>query len=367
MKDMSEMMKIHGERIKKLLDLMSEKNIDHMLIPPGPNFFYLTGMETESMERLVLLIINDKEISIMGPELMKNQILSETSISNIIIWKDGDNPYKLSEKYINKSSNISIEGSLPYFHYHNIKNYLGKSVSLADDILNQMRIVKDQYEMECIKQAVIRSEKALLNCKEKLVDGITELQFSELLEARFFEEGLDAVAFPTIVGFGANAAIPHHSPDSTKLKTGDSIVIDFGGKFKGYCSDITRTFFKGPPEEKLRLIYESTREANEISRENVNDGSTYASIDKTARSLITKRGYGDLFIHRLGHGLGISVHENPYLISQNQDRVMKNSVFTIEPGIYMRGFGGVRIEDTNYFDGKKCVPFNLLSRELEVL
>jgi Xaa-Pro dipeptidase len=179
--------------------------------------------------------------------------------------------------------------------------------------------------------------------------------------------GLAFPAFSSIVSFGKNAALPHHSPDETKLAKGDSIVIDFGGRYMGYASDTTRTFFWGNPGEEMVNIYNVVRLANQEVERNIDNRTTYASVDAMARSIIDEAGYGDRFIHRLGHGLGISVHEDPYLLPKNTERVLKNSVFTVEPGIYITGKGGVRIEDTNYFNGSGCITFNKLEKEITIV
>jgi len=358
---------VYRSRVERVMKAMEKAGVDSMLIPPGPNFFYLTGLETESMERLALLILEKDSIKVICPELMKEQILEETWVRDITSWGDDADPYKLAGKLLENSKNTAIEGNLPYFHYRALRKYLKNLESDADQIMNSLRIAKDESELSAIREAVRRSEISLQNTIGKLKEGITEKKFSTMLESEMQNNGLAFPAFSSIVSFGKNAALPHHSPDETKLARGDSVVIDFGGRYMGYASDTTRTFFFGNPGEEMKNIYEVVKNANQEVEKKIDNQTTYASMDAMARSIISAAGYGDRFIHRLGHGLGISVHEEPYLVPKNTFRVMKNSVFTVEPGIYIPGKGGVRIEDTNYFDGSGCVTFNKLEKEISII
>ncbi|MCL4451149.1 MAG: aminopeptidase P family protein [Candidatus Thermoplasmatota archaeon] len=354
-------------RLKNLRGLMQKASVDYVLVPPGPNFFYLTGMITESMERLALFIIGSDVQEVVCPDLMKQQVLEESPVDEIKTWSDGDDPYDLVRRTLSKKGKIAVEGSVPYFHYEKMEKYIkGRAVS-ADPILEQMRIIKDHSELSSIGEAVARSEKALENSLPELKDSMTEKEFSRILENNFFEEDLSGPAFPSIVSFGRNAAMPHHSPDNTKLKPGDTIVIDYGGSYRGYASDSTRTFFWKKEDPEMHTILETVREANETVRKRATRNTKYSEMDSLARKIITDAGYGDKFIHRLGHGLGIQVHEPPFLVGTDTRTMIKNSVFTIEPGIYIAGKGGVRIEDTNYFDGERCISFNRMSRSSTIL
>ncbi|WP_393970819.1 Xaa-Pro peptidase family protein [Oxyplasma meridianum] len=358
---------VYRSRVDRVMRSMEQGGVDFMLIPPGPNFFYLTGLETESMERIALLILEKDSVKVICPELMKEQILEETWVRDIISWGDDTDPYMLAGQMLKNSKNTAIEGNLPYFHYKAMRKYINGLESDADQIMNSLRIEKDEGELAAIREAVRRSERSLQNSIGEINEGITEKKFSTILEEEMQENGLDSPAFSSIVSFGKNAALPHHSPDGTKLVKGDSVVIDFGGRYMGYASDTTRTFFFGNPGEEMMNIYEAVKQANQKVEKKIDPQTTYSSMDAMARSVIDTAGYGDRFIHRLGHGLGISVHEEPYLVPKNTHMVMKNSVFTVEPGIYIPGKGGVRIEDTNYFDGSTCVSFNKLKKDLFII
>ena len=167
------------------------------------------------------------------------------------------------------------------------------------------------------------------------------------------------------MAFGENCAKPHHEPGERRLKQGDSIIIDFGGSFGGYSSDTTRTFAYGEPGEEFRKAYESVKEAQHLAMGSVSDGARYNDLDMSARKLLRKMGYGETEI-RLGHGLGIEVHEPPFLTKDNSDKIREGTVFTVEPGIYRYGKYGIRIEDTTYVKNSKCVSFNGLRKDFSL-
>ncbi len=358
---------VFTRRIERLQEKMKESRLGGIIIPPGPNFFYFTGMETESMERFAALIITEKRICVLCPKLMASQVLEESWINDIIPWSDGTNPFTELGRIFPSEENIGLDGQIPYFHFDELRRSLNRTFELSDQVVSTLRTTKGQEELEVIREATRLSEKSLMDVMTNIEEGITEKQLARLLENSFLENGLDSPAFSTIIAFGKNSAMPHHNVNSTKLKKEDSIIIDYGGRYHGYASDNTRTFFYDRPSEKMEQIYEAVREANESARAQISDSTSYAQMDKIARDIITSKGYGDKFIHRLGHGLGISVHEPPYLVPENIAQVKTNSVFTIEPGVYIDELGGVRIEDTNYFDGTKCVPFNTMTREMMIL
>lgn len=357
------------ERVNRLRKLMDENRIDVALIPPGPNFFYFTGFETESMERLTLLVVSRDEIAAISPKLMEEQMAANSWIENIISWNDEENPYRIAGNEISglKPSLLAIDGGLPYFHYSRLFEKLRIKKTLGDPYFASLRMVKDSEEISRISEAVSRSEIALKSTLDSITDEITEKEVAAILEDNLLRKGLDSVAFTSIVASGENSSVPHHSRSDRKIGRYEPIVIDFGGRYHGYASDTTRTLFidRAPPE--FEEIYEITRSAQASPIEQLGTGSTYADADMIARGVIDSKGYGSRFIHRLGHGLGISVHEDPYLIPSNKNRIEDNAVFTIEPGIYLPGKGGVRIEDTVRFSHGQCIPFNSFSKDLTIL
>lgn len=356
-------------RIERLRALMRENHIDVFLMPPGPNFFYFSGFETESMERLTLLLVSADSVSLISPKLMEEQLEKNSWIEDIRSWSDSDNPYRITRNILSrlKPSMVAIDGSLPYFHYSGLFERLRVRKILGDNILSTLRLIKDSEELNRIASAIDRSERALKSTVDHISDEISEKELATVLEDNMIKAGLDRSAFGTIVASGQNSSIPHHSPTEMKIKRYEPIVIDFGGRYHGYASDTTRTFFIDRAGPEMEEIYEVTRNAQESTIKLLNEESTYGDADRIARGIIDNKGYGPRFIHRLGHGLGISVHEEPYLVPDNTKVMEENSVFTIEPGIYIPNKGGVRIEDTVHFDHGRCIPFNTFSKELNIL
>ncbi|AXE60696.1 Xaa-Pro aminopeptidase [[Mycoplasma] phocae] len=212
----------------------------------------------------------------------------------------------------------------------------------------EMRIVKDEEEIEKIKEACLISLQAFEELKKVLVEGMTELEVSNKLGYLMRLFGAEKESFDTIVAFGSNAAEPHHHPTNRKLNDGDIVKVDFGAQFKGFASDITRTFFFGKPKEKeLVEILEIVTEAQKLGIEAVKPGIQANEIDKICRDFIDNKGYGKLFIHSTGHGVGIDVHEMPGVGRKVESIILEEGmIITVEPGIYIEGLGGVRMEDT---------------------
>lgn len=356
-------------RIEQLRELMAQNRVDVFLIPPGPNFFYFSGFGTESMERLTLMIVTRNTVSIISPKLMEEQLEESSWVEDIRSWSDEENPYRMARTAISraKPSLVAIDGTLPYFHYSGIFERLRVRKVLGDRMLSSLRMVKDSDEIEKISGAISKSESALRKTVDYISDEATERDVASRLNDSMLSEGLDGPAFQTIVAAGVNSSVPHHSPTDRKIKRYEPIVIDFGGRYRGYASDTTRTFFIDGASPRMEEVYEITRKAHETTVDQLTEESTYGDADRIAREVISSRGYGQRFIHRLGHGLGISVHEEPYLVPDNTLKMLENSVFTVEPGIYLPKEGGVRIEDTVQFKNGTCLPFNRFSHEMGLL
>ena len=212
-------------------------------------------------------------------------------------------------------------------------------------IVEQLRVYKDADELALLAKAIEIADEAIDEVAPRIEPGITEEAVAWELEKAMRERGAEMISFDTIVGAGANGALPHHRADDTVIKRNDAIVIDMGAKYEGYCSDLTRTIFVGEPDAKFRRIYDIVLQAQLAAEEQVRAGMTGEEADAIARDIIAEAGHGDDFGHSLGHGVGLAVHEFPRLGPRAEDTLQDGMVFTIEPGIYLPGWGGVRIED----------------------
>ncbi len=321
------------------------------------------------MERLVGLILTSDFEVLVVPKLMEEQYGSNCSTEGVIAWNDGDDPYLLvKENFISKNvKRVAVEGSFPYSSFLKLKSMGVEIIETTDDLFSKLRTKKSPYEIEMISAAVTKSERAYMSTIGEITNGISEKEVGEILAHNFARQGLSGPSFKTIVAFGENAAIPHHEPTQRKLRRGDLVLIDFGGSYEGYASDITRTVGFESIDKNWEKIYQTVQRAQMEAIRLINKNTIYADIDNIARNIITEAGYGSNFIHRVGHGLGISVHEEPFLVPGNHEKISEGTVFTVEPGIYIPDKGGVRIEDTLYFDGNKAVSFNSLGKDIVIL
>ena len=224
----------------------------------------------------------------------------------------------------------------------------GAKLENIDKQFSQAMSVKNAWELENIKKACEIAEDAFLELLPQIKEGATETEVAALLEYAMRKRGAQGLAFPTIVAFGAHASVPHHETGLTKLKFGDEILIDFGCRVNGYCSDITRTFLFGDDKnhEEFKKAYNAVLTAHNLVKENLKSGMTGIQGDAIARDYLTKAGYGKLFTHSLGHGIGLNVHEYPSVSPRGENVLVDGMVFSDEPGVYVAGEYGIRIEDT---------------------
>lgn len=231
----------------------------------------------------------------------------------------------------------------------------GVKTENVDAQLSQAMGVKNEWELENIQKACDIAEEAFLALLPEIKEGMTETEVAAMLEYNMRKRGAQGLAFSTIVAFGAHAAVPHHETGETKLQFGDEILIDFGCRVNGYCSDITRTFLFGDDgnHEEFKKAYEAVLFAHELVKSTAKSGMTGKEVDAIARNALKEKGYGELFTHSLGHGIGLNVHEFPGVSPRSETVLQDGMVFSDEPGVYVQGEYGIRIEDTvTLKDGK---------------
>ncbi|WP_058945986.1 aminopeptidase P family protein [Thermococcus sp. 2319x1] len=361
-------MVVYVNRMEKFLRFLMEYNYEGALITPGSNLYYLTGMSPQATEeRLFLLVVNKEGESVLiAPKLYENEVEWENSV----FWSDEENPYEILERVLAslnlKGGKILVEDTMRasfLIHIERLlKDYTFYPLSV---VARELRMRKDEKELSLMKKAAEIADKVFYEIISRELIGKSEKQVA--LEIEFLiRELADGVSFSPIVASGKNAANPHHTPGNRKIRSGDFVILDFGARYKGYCSDITRTIAVGHPNEKLKEIYEIVKEAQERAFQSVREGIKAKEVDKAAREHIFEKGYGNYFVHRTGHGIGLEVHEEPY-ISQTNERILERGMtFTIEPGIYIPNLGGVRIEDDVVVE-KKGKRLTKAERELITL
>lgn len=243
-----------------------------------------------------------------------------------------------------------------------------KRIKPMRDVIEKLRAVKDKEEIEAIEGAVRVAEEAFKKTKPHIRPGVSENAIALRLEERLRREGSEELPFDIIVTAGENSALPHAKPSSRRLRPGDLVIVDWGARLGGYCSDMSRTFLlKGKELAKKKEIYSLVLAANRRAVKQARAGETTASIDKAARDVIKKAGYGECFGHATGHGVGLDVHERPGIFRRRSVRVREGMVFTVEPGIYVPGLGGVRIEDLIAVGPRGKRVLTALSRKMEII
>jgi Xaa-Pro aminopeptidase len=225
------------------------------------------------------------------------------------------------------------------------ENTGGLTLVETSDLVDGLRATKYPEEMDLLSRAIEITDQALEEVSEAVEPGVTEREIAWELEKAMRERGAEALAFDTIVAAGPNGALPHHSPSERAIGKGEPVVIDMGAKYQGYCADLSRTILVGEPDETFRRVYGTVLRAQLVAEEQVRSGMTGAEADAIARDVIAEAGYGDNFGHSLGHGVGLAVHELPWVSPRADELLEDGMMFTIEPGIYLSDWGGVRIED----------------------
>jgi len=341
-------MYVYLNRIKRFRDILKHRNIDAALIVPGPNLRYFIGYKVEALERLLILLISSqfKDLNLIVPMLEYERAKSiNIKDLNIINYSDEEDPYRTLTNLLKdlKAYKVGVEGSMPFrIAYKLLKG--GFNLVEIDDLIYSMRITKDNYEIEMLRKASRVNEEAIREGFRNLKSSISEKELKRIIEERAEELGAEEIPF-CIVQSGPNTAIPHAESSNRKIELGDVVLFDVGVRVEGYVSDITRTIVLGEPRSRHRLIYNIVKRAQEKAIEMVRPGVEAETIDLAARNLIEAEGYGKYFIHRTGHGLGLEIHEEPYIRIGNRTVLKEGMVFTIEPGIYIPGEFGVRIED----------------------
>ncbi|MXQ51414.1 M24 family metallopeptidase [Salinicoccus hispanicus] len=356
MTNKSERMVEMTEKYKKRVEnLTSMLDVDAVIITEPTNVFYFTGCFIEPHERMLALLVDVKsnDTALMFPALDQEVVNDEATVDNHLPYSDGEDPFRQIFEHLMDAETIGIEGGhVTYNRYQKLlENYTAEQIQSIEPEINRLRGKKDEDDREKLQEAVDITEKALADLVNEPVSGRTEKEIAEFLLRKVKEYGAVDVSFGPLVLTGENSALPHGTSGDTTVEPGHFLLIDFGVVTKDrYVSDMTRTFIIGDPTEEQEAIYNAVLRANEAGIKKAQAGTQMNALDEAARHEIMEDGYGEYFTHRIGHGLGLGLHEAPSLDAQNTDKLENGHVITIEPGVYKTGFGGVRIEDMLYID-----------------
>ncbi len=365
-----------NEKLNIIDKLIAENHLDAIALIPGPNFTWLTGMEKFLMERPTVLIYKPGEkaaLIIAGFEV--------NSMKDIPVpfepFAFDDNPMHWAESFKKAGKFLKLEGKrigVESIHFRFLEtsflkqNIPGCEIVAGDNLFRQLRMHKNEQEKALMRKAALIAQNALTETLKIAKPGVTEREIASELVVQLFRNGSDpTLPFNPIVASGPNTADPHAEVSDRKLQKGDFLLVDWGARYQGYCSDITRTFGIGEISDHQHLIYETVRKANRAAVAQAKPGVSAGSVDKAARDVITAAGFGQYFTHRVGHGLGLEAHEDPYMFSGNEQILETGMSFTDEPGIYITGDAGVRIEDDVIVTEDGCITGTDFPRELQII
>jgi Xaa-Pro dipeptidase len=341
-------------RFDKLQASLRASGLDAVILNPGPTLTHLTGLHFHLMERpVVLLLAKDQAPAIVLPELELQKVSSLPYELQVFAYTE--NPSEWGDAFRKATQALGLDGKrigveprqLRLLEFRYVKDGAPEAdYPDASDVLSGLRLRKDKSEVEAMRRAVKIAQDALEATIPLIKIGMTEKELAAELVTQLLRQGSEPeLPFAPIVSGGPNAANPHASPSDRKLQVGDLLVVDWGATYDSYISDLTRTFAVGEVDDEYKKIHEIVQEANAAGRAAGKPGVPCANVDKAARDVIEKAGYGVYFTHRTGHGIGMEGHEEPYMRADNMQLLEPGMAFTVEPGIYLPNRNGVRIED----------------------
>lgn len=355
---------IYSSRLARAARYAQEAGLDALLISPGPDLQYLVGSDASSFERLICLVVpaDGSPATVVVPRLeiaaLGTSAIGELG-AHLADWVDGVSPYDIVASLLPAGAATAVDDTMPALHFVPLSDVLGRAPILATTVLRRLRMLKDKAEIDALRRAGQAIDRVHGRMGDFLKVGRTEAAVAADIGAAIVEEGHTEAAF-IIVGSGPHGADPHHEVSDRVVEAGDVVVIDIGGPVApGYNSDSTRTYVMGEPSPEIAGPYAVLQRAQQAAVDAVAPGVTAEQIDAAARDVLAAEGLADAFIHRTGHGIGLSVHEEPYIVAGNDIELVEGMAFSVEPGIYFRGRWGARIEDIVIVTADGCEPVNV--------
>ncbi len=341
----------NSTKIKELSSKLKAGGLDAIIVGPSPDLEYLTGLQFHPDERFkALFALADGSFFHIIPELYYEEAREKLgSEAEIYKWSDSDG--FLSAVNLAKSEHgitgmtVGVNDGVRAVDLLDMKECLDVSFANGTGVLERMRLIKSGEERDFLRKAAEIADKVMSEAIKYIRPGLIERDISNRIKELFMECGGQGLAFDSIVASGPNTSRPHYNKDDRSIEEKDIIILDFGCRYNGFCSDISRTVFVGEPTEEQRKIFDIVVRANTKAEELVKPGVTAEQVDLAARTVIREAGYGHCFLNRTGHGIGMAVHEGPY-IKEGNDQVLEPGMsFSVEPGIYIAGRFGMRVED----------------------
>ena len=364
---------LNKKRLSKLTNILLEQGIDGCLLGPTEDLEYIAGIKPFADERFKgLFAFSDGSWFFISPELYYEDFrktLGEEA--HMYVWSDNEGVFSVFKKaakdYKLEGKIIAINDGIRAIDLLDMQKVMKSNFINGDKMLEQLRIIKEEEEIKCLAKAAEIADKTFEEVIKYIKPGITEKDISDKIKELLIDFGGEGLSFEPIVASGPNSSMPHYNDDKRVIEEQDLIILDYGCTYKGYCSDISRTVFVGEPTEEQKKIYEIVLRANKEAEKKVREGITAGEIDKTARKIIADEGYGEYFICRTGHGIGLAVHEAPYIKAGNEEVLKTGMAFSVEPGIYIPNKFGMRVEDIVIVDGEGSIILNKANKNIVVV
>ena len=377
---------VYAKRLRAAAAAAADAGLAGLVITPGYDMRYLIGSRAQTFERLTALVLPAAGEPTMVVPRLELASLKESAVTELGLavrdWVDGEDPYGVVADALDGAPTgqpgrlatgqsrrlaVAVTDAMPALHLLPLADVLGVVPVLATDVLRRLRMIKDAAEVDALRKAGAAIDRVHARVPEFLVPGRTEADAAADIAEAIVAEGHSAVAF-IIVGSGPHGADPHHECSDRELRAGDIVVVDIGGPYEpGYHSDSTRTYSIGQPDPEVARRYAVLQRAQQAAVEAVRPGVTAEQVDAVARAVLAADGLAEAFVHRTGHGIGLSVHEEPYIVAGNALALEEGMAFSVEPGIYFPGQWGARIEDIVVVTADGALPVNNRPHELVVV
>ena len=359
-----------ASRVARARERMNELDIEVLLLSVGADLPYLTGYEAMPLERLTMLVLPATgDAHLVVPRLEAPRVTPHPDLFDIVPWEETDDPIRLVAKLVGPATRSAAIGDTTWARFVLDLQRARPHTSFmrATRIMAPIRMVKDDDEIAALRDAAHAVDEIAVALRERPFVGRSELDIHRELVERMLAAGHERSNF-AIVAAGDHAASPHHEPAADRVvAAGDIVLCDFGGTMSGYCSDITRMFHAGEPPTEVRDAYAVLVEAQEAGVRAATVGTPCAEVDAASRAVITAAGLGERFVHRVGHGIGQEAHEDPYMVAGNDLPLAAGHAFSVEPGIYIEGRFGMRLEDIVVATDAGPVRLNDAPRDLALV
>jgi Xaa-Pro aminopeptidase len=352
---------------------MTELGVDVLLLSVGADLPYLVGYEAMPLERLTMLVLpREGDAALVVPRLEAPRVVEQPDLFAVVPWEETDDPIRIVASMIPQSAGTIAIGDHTWARFvvdlqDALRGARRAEWVRASQVLAPIRMVKDDGEIAALRAAAHAVDAIALELRDRPFAGRTELDVHRELVERMLALGHERSNF-AIVAAGEHAASPHHEPTADRvIREGEVVLCDFGGTMRGYCSDITRMFHVGEPPSEVRDTYAVLAQAQDAAVRAATVGTPCSGVDAVARSVITEAGFGERFVHRVGHGIGTEAHEDPYMVAGNDLPLVAGHAFSVEPGIYLPGRFGLRLEDIVVATDAGPERLNLAARDLAVV